>query len=41
MGKMYGQIVRARVRQIIEYMVNDEQGGFRSGRGYMDQVFSI
>jgi len=35
--KMYGKIVIARVRQITEYMVNDEQDGFWSGRGYVDQ----
>ena len=30
-----------RVRKITEGMMNDEQGGFRKGRGCVDQIFAI
>jgi len=44
-GKVYGKIEIARVRQITEYMMNDEQGEFRSGKGRVnltiDRALSI
>ncbi len=27
--------------QIIESRVSEEQGGFRNGRGFVDQIFSL
>ena len=38
-GKVYGRIVIERVRVLTEGMIGDEQCGFRSGRGCVDQVF--
>ena len=38
-GKVYGRILIERVRALTEGMIGDEQCGFRSGRGCVDQVF--
>ena len=38
-GKVYGRILIERVRVLTEGMIGDEQCGFRSGRGCVDQVF--
>merc|ERR1712002_424994 len=38
-GKVYGGIAIERVRVLTKGMIGDEQCGFRSGRGCMDQVF--
>ena len=38
-GKVYGRVLIERVRSMTEGMVGEEQGGFRSGRGCVDQVF--
>ena len=35
-GKIYAGILN-RVRRVIGGLINDEQGGFRVGRGYVDQ----
>ncbi len=32
-GKVYGKMLIKRVREGIEGMIRDEQGGFRRGRG--------
>ena len=38
-GKVYGRILIERVRLLTEGMIGEEQCGFRSGRGCVDQVF--
>ena len=38
-GKVYGRIVIERVRILTEGMIGEEQCGFKSGRGCVDQVF--
>ena len=40
-GKVYGKIVVERVQKITESMISEEQGGFRKGRGCVDQIFSL
>jgi len=40
-GKVYGKIVTERVQQITECRISEEQGGFRKGRGCVDQIFSL
>ena len=40
-GKLYGRIVIGRVKQITEMSIGEEQGGFREGRGCVDQVFTL
>ena len=40
-GKVYGKIVIERVQKITESSISEEQGGFRKGRGCVDQIFSL
>ena len=40
-GKVYGRIVIERVREITEGRISLEQGGFRKGKGCIDQIFSV
>lgn len=40
-GKVYGMILVDRMRRITDGMIGDEQGGFRAGRGCVDQVFAV
>ena len=40
-GKIYGRILIDRVRYITEELVGEEQGGFRRGRGCVDQMFAL
>lgn len=40
-GKVYGRILIKRVRGCTEGMIGEEQCGFRSGRGCVDQVFAV
>ena len=40
-GKIYAGILVDRVRRVIAGFINDEQGGFRSGRGVVDKIFSL
>ena len=30
-----------RVRSVTEGLIDDEQGGFRAGRGWVDQIFTL
>ncbi len=39
-GKVYGKVL-AKIRQGTEGMICNEQGGFRRGKGYMDQIFAV
>ena len=40
-GKIYGRILINRVREITEELVGEEQGGFRKGKGCVDQIFVL
>ena len=40
-GKVYGRIVIERVMEITEGRISEEQGGFRKGRGCVDQIFTV
>ncbi len=40
-GKIYGRILNERVMKITNKSMGDEQGGFRKGRGCVDQIFTV
>lgn len=40
-GKVYGRILIEKVRSMTEGLIGEEQCGFRSGRGCVDQVFVL
>ncbi len=40
-GKIYGRILNERVMKITDKSVGAEQGGFRKGRGCVDQIFAV
>ena len=40
-GKLYGRIIENRCRTRTENEIGEEQGGFRKGRGCMDQIFTF
>src|SRR5277367_4523890 len=40
-GKAYGRVLIKRAMRISEKMLKDEQGGFRKGRGCVDQIFAL
>ena len=40
-GKIYADILVDRVRSVTGGLIDDEQGGFRAGRGYVDQIFTL
>ena len=40
-GKVYGRILINRVRKGTEVALGEEQGGFRKGRGCVDQIFVV
>jgi len=40
-GKLFGRVIIERVIQQTESQLEDEQGGFRRGRGCIDQVFGL
>ncbi len=40
-GKIYGRILNERLMKITNKSVGDEQGGFRKGRGCVDQIFAM
>src|SRR5215469_14425216 len=40
-GKVYGRIIIDRMKEITGDLIGDEQGGFRKGRGCIDQVFIL
>ena len=39
--KIYAGILVERVRRVIEGLIGKEQGAFRSGRGCVDQIFTL
>ena len=40
-GKVFARVLNDRVKGLTEGSVMDEQGGFRSGRGCVDQTFAV
>ena len=40
-GKIYADILVDRVRRVTRGLIEDEQGDFRAGRGYVDQLFTL
>ena len=40
-GKIYAGILVDRVRKETEGLIDDEQGGFRAGRGCVAQIFTL
>ena len=40
-GKVFGRVIMDRVKEATEYLVSEEQCGFRGGRGCIDQIFSV
>uniref|UniRef100_A0AAY5K902 Reverse transcriptase domain-containing protein n=1 Tax=Esox lucius TaxID=8010 RepID=A0AAY5K902_ESOLU len=40
-GKVYSKVLERRVRQIVEPQIEEEQCGFRPGRGSTDQLFTL
>ncbi len=40
-GKVYGRILTERLKEVTEGIVSEEQGGFRKGRGCVDQIFAM
>ncbi len=37
--KLYGKVIIERVQRLAEEKIGEEQGGFRKGRGCVDQIF--
>ena len=40
-GKIYAGILVDRVHRVTTGLIEDEQGGFRAGRGCVDQIFTL
>jgi hypothetical protein len=40
-GKIYGRVLIERVKERTECYLREEQGGFRQGRGCVDQIFTV
>ena len=40
-GKVYGRVLIVRVMEITDSKISQEQGGFRKGRGCIDQIFTV
>ena len=40
-GKIYAEILVDGIRRVTEGLIDDEQGGFRAGRGCVDQIFTL
>ena len=38
---MYAWILIKRIHRVTELLIDDEQGGFRSERGCIDQIFTL
>ena len=39
--KIYAGIIVDRVCKVTDGLIDDEQGGFRAGRRYVDQIFTL
>ncbi len=40
-GKVYGRILTVTLMEVTEGKVSEKQGGFRKGRGCVDQIFAM
>ncbi len=40
-GKVYGTVIIERVQRLTEEKISEEKGGFRKGRGCVDQILSF
>ena len=40
-GKIYARIIVDRVRKMTEGLIDNVQGGFRAGMGFVDQIFTL
>ncbi|TWW75401.1 hypothetical protein D4764_13G0000630 [Takifugu flavidus] len=40
-GKVYARVLEKRIRVIVEPLIEDEECGFRPGRGTTDQLFTL
>ena len=40
-GKIYARILVHRVHRVTGGLINDEERGFRAGRGYVDHTFTL
>ena len=40
-GKIYARVLVHRVHTVTGGLIEDEQGGFRVGRGCVDQIFTL
>ena len=40
-GEIYSGILIGRAHRVSEDLIDDEQGGFRAGRGCVDQIFTL
>jgi hypothetical protein len=40
-GKVYGSVLIEEVKRITDEKIGEEQGGFRKGRGCIDQIFGV
>ena len=40
-GKIYTGILLDRVHKVTKDLIDDEQGGFKVGRGCVDQIFTL
>ena len=40
-GKIYADMLVDRVRSVTGGLIDEEQGSFRAGKGYVDQIFSL
>ena len=40
-GKIYPRVIVDRVRKVTEGLSEDEQEGFKTGRGCVDQIFTL
>ena len=40
-GKIYVGIIVDRVRKVTKGLIDDVQGGFRAGKGCVDQIFTL
>ena len=40
-GKIYSEILVDKLIRVTEDFIEDEQGGFRSGKVFVDQIFSL
>ncbi len=40
-GKVYARVLERRIRQMVEPLIQEEQCGFRPGRGTLDQLYTL